>query len=162
MNHLFTPWRHPFVSAKSTDSGCFLCAAADDPDDPERLVVFRARHHVVLLNRFPYTNGHLLVAPLEHQSDPALASAAARRELWDLVLEARRAIEATYHPDGMNLGMNLGTAGGGGLPDHYHFHVVPRWDGDTSFVSVVGGVRLVPEALETTWHKLRDAFSELG
>lgn len=159
MDALFTPWRFPFVSERIEDAGCFFCAAALQPDDPERLVVHLGRDHLVMLNRYPYTNGHLMVAPREHLDDPRKSSAEARSDFWALVLEAQEVLSGLYRPDGLNLGMNVGQAAGAGVPGHYHFHLVPRWNGDTNFASVVGGVRLIPEDLHATWQRVRSAFA---
>jgi ATP adenylyltransferase len=158
MEILFTPWRYEYITGNVAD-GCFFCDASRDPDDPERLVVFKGAHHLVMLNRHPYSNGHLMVAPVAHLASPSESSAEAQVEFWPLVLESRRVLEEAYRPHGFNLGMNLGRPAGAGVPDHYHFHVVPRWEGDTSFMSVVGGVRLVPEDLRSVWHRLRQLFA---
>jgi ATP adenylyltransferase len=145
MENLFTPWRYAYISSAKPSEGCFLCEAASDPDDAERLVLHTGRHHVVLLNRYPYTNGHVMIAPREHLASPDLASREAQAELWPTVLEVQRVLEEVYSPDGFNFGMNIGRAAGAGVPQHFHLHVVPRWTGDTNFMSVVGGVRMVPE-----------------
>jgi len=159
MQTLFAPWRYSYITqAKPGDDDCFFCAAARRPDDPGSLVVWTARHHLVMLNLHPYTNGHLMVAPLEHLASPLAAGEATQAELWPVVLTAQRVLEEAYHPDGFNLGMNLGTPAGAGVPGHYHFHVVPRWAGDTNFMSVLAEVRLVPEALGTTRERLRELF----
>ncbi len=160
MDTLFTPWRYKYISGEKTSSGCFLCEAAGDSEDAARLVVCRRRHHIVLLNRHPYTNGHLMIAPREHLSAPEEASAEARAELWPTVLEAKRVLERLYAPDGFNIGLNLGRAAGAGVPDHFHLHVVPRWDGDTNFMSVVGGVRLIPEDLDDLRDRLTPLFDQ--
>jgi ATP adenylyltransferase len=160
METLFTPWRYGYIKGnKGRDEACFFCAAAAAPDEPERLVVFVAAHHLVMLNRHPYTNGHLMVAPLDHVGSPAEAPAAARAELWPLVLACREVVAGYSSPDGFNLGMNEGSAAGAGVPGHYHFHVVPRWQGDTNFMGAVGRVRIVPQALEDTRAALRELFS---
>ncbi len=159
MQSLFTPWRFPYLSEGTPPVGCFFCDAAREPDDADRLVVDRDRHHLLILNRYPYTNGHLMLAPIEHLASPDEESAAARAELWPLVLRAQRALTRLYSPQGFNLGMNLGSAAGAGVPEHFHLHIVPRWRGDTNFMSVVGGTRLIPDDLESTWSKLREIFS---
>lgn len=160
MEILFTPWRYRFVSRVEAAAGCFFCDAVREPDDPERLVVGGSRHFVVMLNRYPYTNGHLLIAPAEHVRAPEDSAPEARAEFWPVVLAARACLERAYGPDGMNLGMNLGRAAGAGAPEHYHFHLVPRWAGDTSFTSVVGSVRLVPEELLETRERLAGLLAE--
>lgn len=162
MQTLFTPWRLRYVTAgDSMADECFLCAAGRLPDDPSRLVVWTTPHHVVLLNKHPYTNGHLMVAPRAHVASPLTADSGANGEFWNTVLTAQRVLEQVYHPHGMNLGMNLGTPAGAGVPDHYHLHLVPRWQGDTNFMTVLGEVRLVPEDLGTTQQRLREAFASL-
>jgi ATP adenylyltransferase len=162
METLFTPWRFEYIKRKGQETGCFFCAAAREPDDPERLVVFATAHHLVMLNRHPYTNGHLMVAPLAHVASPRDAPADARAELWPLVLSVQEVLEEDLRPDGFNLGLNLGRAGGAGVPGHFHFHVVPRWQGDTNFMGVVAGVRMVPQALDDSWRRLRGCFGRLA
>ncbi len=161
MRTLFTPWRYAYITRTSPEPGCFFCAAAHNPDeDAERLVVARGRHHLLMLNRHPYSNGHLMVAPFDHLSTPRDAGEEVQRELWPLVLKAQAALERAYRPHGFNLGMNLGTCAGAGVPGHYHFHVVPRWNGDTNFMTVLADTRLVPEDLETARERLRQLLEE--
>jgi ATP adenylyltransferase len=159
MQNLFTPWRAAYVSQQQADPGCFLCAAALAPDDPDGLVVATTRHHLVMLNRHPYSSGHLMVAPLEHVGSPQDSCAEARAELWPLVLRTQRVLAAAYAPHGFNLGMNLGQPAGAGVPDHFHFHVVPRWAGDTNFMTVLADVRLIPEDLRQGRERLRALFA---
>lgn len=159
---LFTPWRYAYITGENKPAAadaCFLCAAVDASDEPQRLVVHRTAHHLVLLNRHPYSSGHLMVAPLAHVGSPDDAAPAARAELWPLVLRVRGVLERAYAPDGFNLGMNLGSAAGAGAPEHFHFHVVPRWRGDSNFLAVVGDVRLVPEDLLAAREKLCRLFA---
>ncbi|QQR72684.1 MAG: HIT domain-containing protein [Holophagales bacterium] len=161
MRTLFTPWRYAYITRTSPEPGCFFCAAAHTPDeDAERLVVARGRHHLLMLNRHPYSNGHLMVAPFAHLSTLRDAGEEVQRELWPLVLKAQSALERAYRPHGFNLGMNLGTCAGAGVPGHYHFHVVPRWNGDTNFMTVLADTRLVPEDLETARERLRQLLEE--
>lgn len=157
MEVLFTPWRMRYLTGEGpSTSECFFCAAArEKANDRERLVLARTQHHVVLLNRYPYTNGHLMVAPRAHHGDPADCAPEAQSELWPLLMRCRDALTAAYSPDGFNLGANLGSAAGAGVPDHFHVHLLPRWSGDTNFMSTVGGTRLVPVELEATWKDLR-------
>jgi ATP adenylyltransferase len=160
MECLFTPWRYAYISGEEGRSdGCFLCRAVDDPDDPDRLVVYVARHHLVVLNRHPYSNGHLMVAPRAHLAHPEDQEQQAAAELWPLVLLSRQVLQEQYGPDGMNLGMNLGKTAGAGVPDHFHLHLVPRWEGDTNFMTAIGGTRLVPEDLRHSWEQLRSRFA---
>ena len=161
MQTLLTPWRFAYITETSLEpEGCFFCAAAKQPDDPRRLVVAVERHHLVMLNRYPYTNGHLMVAPLVHMPNPEVAGEAARAEFWPLVLRCQRVLQRAYDPDGFNMGINLGRAGGAGVPEHFHFHVVPRWSGDTNFMSVLAETRLLPEEPETIRQKLLPLFEE--
>jgi ATP adenylyltransferase len=160
MQQLFTPWRHAYITAGSeTDSGCFFCAAARNPDDPNGLVVHAARHHLVMLNLHPYSSGHLMVAPLEHQATPQESGPEARAEFWPLVLKTQRILAEAYNPHGFNLGLNVGAAAGAGVPGHFHFHLVPRWTGDTNFMTVLAEVRLIPEDLRRSRERLRALFA---
>jgi ATP adenylyltransferase len=161
MQVLFTPWRYAYITGQHS-AGCFLCEAAASPEEPDRLVVHVTAHHLVLLNRHPYSNGHLMVAPRRHVADPAMAEAAARDEIWPLVLLAQRVLGSAYRPDGLNVGMNLGKVAGAGVPDHYHLHVVPRWEGDTNFMTATADTRLVPEDLLQTRERLRPLFAHIG
>lgn len=164
MQQLFTPWRYRYISSprSATDPAdpacCFLCAAAAGPEDPESLVVDRAAHHLVLLNLHPYANGHLMVAPLAHRASPLDSTAAEAAEFWPLVLRCQRVLQQAYGPDGLNLGANLGQAAGAGVPGHFHFHLVPRWMGDTNFMATLAEVRLIPEDLRQTRDRLRALF----
>ena len=160
MQTLFTPWRQAYLTQTPTASGCFFCAAAREPDEAERLVVAVAGHHLVMLNLHPYSSGHLMVAPLAHVASPQDCSPAACAELWPLVLRTQRVLAAAYRPDGFNLGMNVGRSAGAGVPDHYHFHVVPRWSGDTNFMTALAEVRLIPEDLRQTRERLRSLFAQ--
>ncbi|HYG65792.1 MAG TPA: HIT domain-containing protein [Thermoanaerobaculia bacterium] len=165
METLFAPWRHAYITShKPPDEtpdapACFFCAAAKRPDDPEGLVVHTARHHLVMLNLHPYASGHLMVAPLEHLASPLDSGEEARQEFWPLVLETQRVLAAAYQPHGFNLGMNLGAPAGAGVPGHFHFHLVPRWKGDTNFMTVLADVRVVPEDLRQARDRLRALFA---
>jgi ATP adenylyltransferase len=159
MQNIFTPWRAAYVSRQQAEPGCFLCTAALAPDDPDGLVVATTRHHLVMLNLHPYASGHLLVAPLAHVGSPQDSSLEARAELWPLVLRVQRVLATAYAPHGFNLGMNLGQPAGAGVPDHFHFHVVPRWAGDTNFMTVLAEVRLIPENPRQSRERLRALFA---
>jgi len=159
MQVLFTPWRYSYISQSARPSGCFLCLAAAEPQAAERLVVASTREHVVLINRHPYSNGHLMIAPRQHWATPAESDPATQADFWPLVLRVCGVLAGAYQPAGFNLGMNLGTCAGAGVPDHYHFHVVPRWQGDTNFLSVLAETRLVPEAPNQSWERLRVLFA---
>jgi len=160
MEVLFTPWRYSYITGDHSDEPCFFCRAAEDPDDPERLVVFRGDACQVLLNLHPYTSGHLLVAPLAHIASPVEAESGVSEEIWSLVWKSQRVVGRAYEPAGFNVGFNLGAASGAGVPGHFHCHVVPRWPGDTNFMGVVAGVRLIPEDPEAAWRRLRAYFKD--
>lgn len=161
MEILFTPWRYSYiVRSGSQESGCFFCAAAREPDHPDSLVVHVARHHLVMLNLHPYSNGHLMIAPLAHLASPHESPPEANAEFWPLALKTQRVLARAYNPDGFNLGMNVGRSAGAGVPDHFHFHLVPRWAGDTNFMTVLAEVRIVPEDLRQSRERLRALFAE--
>jgi ATP adenylyltransferase len=132
---------------------------AADPRDEETLIVFRGEHNFVVLNRFPYTSGHLMVVPFRHVADLAGLTDAAANELMALTRAAERHIRWLYHPDGLNLGMNIGESAGAGVAGHIHMHVLPRWTGDANFLSTVGQTRVLPEELAVTWKRVKDAFA---
>ena len=145
------------------DAGCIFCAAgapAASPDDP--LVVARGRHVFVILNRYPYNTGHLMVVPRRHVATLAATTADERLEIVELVRRAEMALTDAYRPDGLNVGINLGRPAGAGIADHLHVHLVPRWSGDTNFMTVVGEVRVVPEALEAAATRLKPIFERLA
>ena len=156
---LWAPWRLEYVRAAGGPGECFLCAAsAADADDEALLIVHRGERAVVVLNRFPYSSGHLLVAPRRHDvpfealdDDEALA-------LHRLAADGMQALAATFSPDGFNLGWNVGRVAGAGVADHVHLHVVPRWDGDTNFMPVLADVKVIPEHLQETRSKLANAW----
>lgn len=161
MQTLLTPWRFAYITETSVEpDGCFFCAAAEQPEDPQRLVVAMGEHHLVMLNRYPYTNGHLMVAPIRHLGNPEGSRPDAVAEFWPLVLKCQRVLVKAYGPDGFNMGLNLGDAGGAGVPDHFHFHIVPRWSGDTNFMSVVAETRLLPEEPIKIRERLLPLFEE--
>jgi ATP adenylyltransferase len=160
MQQLFTPWRYSYITANpAAESECFFCAAGCQPIEPDGLVVHKAKHHLVMLNLHPYSNGHVMVAPLAHHASPQDSDPEAQAEFWPLVLKVQRVLAEAYQPHGFNLGMNLGKPAGAGVPDHFHFHLVPRWNGDTNFMTVLAEVRLVPEDLRQSRERLRALFA---
>jgi ATP adenylyltransferase len=160
LERLWTPWRSAYVGV-AQPPGCFLCAlqAAPAAQDRQNLVLLREPEVFLLLNRFPYSPGHLLVAPREHTGDLASLADETRDRLFALAQRAARALQDVYRCDGLNVGMNLGRAAGAGVPDHLHVHVLPRWSGDTNFMTVIGETRVLPESLEQTWERLRPSFA---
>ncbi len=163
MDHLRTPWRYRYVTgsggAPGGPEGCAFCwALARSGIDQETLVVHRGEHNFVLLNRYPYTSGHMLLVPHAHVATLAEVPEAAAAELMLLTRRAERLLRRLYVPDGINLGMNIGRAAGASVVGHVHMHALPRWMADANFVSVLGETRVLPEELPRTWARLRDAF----
>ena len=138
--------------------GCIFCAAATGDDDETSLVVYRGRKVFVILNRYPYTNGHVMIAPYAHEKSLSASDPETLTELVGTMARAERILSDAYQTDGLNIGINLGSAAGAGIADHYHVHVVPRWKGDTNFMTVAAGVRVVPEELAVTRRKLAPLF----
>ncbi len=186
MEHLWTPWRYSYVTDESDgrkgvpaelsawpgDKGCLFCnmiAAVDyavaqgmSRDEAERAagIVIRGERVFICLNRFPYNSGHIMVVPYEHQASLAALVPETAHELMDFAQRTERAFASSYHPDGMNLGLNLGKAAGAGVAAHLHLHALPRWLGDTNFMTVTGETRVLPEELGVTWQRLREAFAQ--
>jgi ATP adenylyltransferase len=188
MDYLWSPWRYQYVTGAGAaarkgvppeleawpgDHGCVFCNMIDATDyatahgmaaeDAERaaLIVCRAPEVFVCLNRFPYNSGHVMVLPYQHQSSLAELAPGVAHALIDYAQRAERALRQVYSPDGLNLGMNLGTSAGAGVAGHLHLHALPRWTGDTSFMTVTAETRTLPESLEVTWQRLRAAFASL-
>lgn len=160
MDRLWTPWRYQYVtkSLPGSLSGCIFCEKTSDPDDRANYVVHRGERNIVLLNIYPYNNGHVMIAPRQHVATLGDLSAEAAREMMDLTRHCERLLRAVYRSDGINLGMNIGECAGAGVAGHIHMHVLPRWAGDAGFMTTVGETRVVPEDLETTWRRLREAW----
>lgn len=147
------------MAAKKEKGNCVFCEAALDGADDETLVVYRGQLSFVILNRYPYTSGHLMIAPYVHVSRMAGTSEATSAEIMRLMRFSEEIIEHIYRPDGLNLGMNLGEAAGAGIEQHIHMHVLPRWKGDANFMTSVGETRIIPEALNDTYAKMKEAFA---
>lgn len=161
MERLWTPWRMTYIKGLDQPSdACFLCEhpKRDPGEDAANLVLVRGSHTFVVLNLFPYNTGHLMVAPYLHTGRYQDLPAETRLEMDRFVAVALDAIEAEYHPQGFNVGMNLGRVAGAGVPDHVHMHVVPRWGGDANFMTTVGETKVLPESLEQTYARLQPRF----
>jgi ATP adenylyltransferase len=158
MDYLWTPWRFQYLAAGVRPGGCIFCIAAQEHDDRGQLVVHRASHNYVILNRFPYTCGHLMVVPYQHAASLSEVDEETLAELMSLAKAAERHLRALYRPDGLNFGINLGASAGAGIAGHLHLHGLPRWTGDANFMTVLGETRVLPEELETTWERLSAAF----
>jgi ATP adenylyltransferase len=164
MDRLWSPWRYDYI--KSGSSGekvspqpCVFCAMLQaEGDDQSKYIVHRAAHNFVVLNIYPYISGHTMVVPYAHLAELARAPKETTDEMMDLTKRCQAAMREIYRPDGFNLGMNLGRAAGAGVADHFHMHIMPRWTGDTNFMTTVGETRVHPEDLATTYQKLREKF----
>ena|SRR5215469_5620670 len=159
MDYLWTPWRFRYLADAAKDRGCIFCDAVAANDDAKMLIVFRGTTCFVILNRYPYTSGHVMVVPYAHVADLAAADPTALSEMMLIAQRVQVVLQQSYHPDGFNLGMNLGRAAGAGVTGHLHLHLLPRWLGDANFMTVVGETRVEPEDLETTYEKLRKALN---
>lgn len=161
MDRLWSPWRSEYIaSAGDADpSVCVFCKLRDDAEnDAANFVLHRAAHNFVVLNRYPYISGHLLIVPYEHVGELDAAAKATTDELMDLTKRSQTALREVYRPDGFNVGMNLGRSAGAGIADHIHIHILPRWAGDTNFMTSVAEARVLPEDLATTYEKLLREF----
>jgi ATP adenylyltransferase len=159
MEHLWAPWRMRFIRSAKNVPGCLFCRVSKSRADRRDLVLARREHALLMLNRYPYNPGHLMVAVVRHAGRMAALRAAERDDVFELLGIAERALRAEYRPHGLNVGANLGRVAGAGFPGHLHFHLVPRWNGDTNFMPVVGATRVLPESLGETWTRLRRALS---
>jgi ATP adenylyltransferase len=160
MDHLWSPWRYQYVQKERTGGGCVFCLAAASEQDQDNLVVFRGRNNFVMLNLYPYSTGHLMVVPYQHVDNLQDATRETLEEMILLVRDAQRHLAGIYRAPGLNLGMNLGESAGAGIAEHIHMHVLPRWPGDTNFMTTVAETRVLPEDLASTWRKLSTAFAK--
>ena len=170
MDHLWSPWRYNYVSsagvvanekdAKDKDACLFCRVAADSNNDAENLVVLRAERSFVLLNRYPYSTGHLMIAPYAHVATLEEAESSTLEEVMRLAQRCEAALRVVYRPGGMNFGFNIGTCAGAGIAGHIHMHGLPRWEGDTSFITTIGETRVLPEDLAITYQRLSAALRE--
>lgn len=167
MEHLWSPWRMQYLQADDKgglsvvgDPNCVFCQAYAYPPerDAEPLIVRRGEYAFIILNLYPYNNGHFMVVPYAHVPSLEELNAPALTEMMLLVTQGLAALRALYNPQAFNLGMNIGTAAGAGIAGHVHMHVVPRWAGDTNFMTVTAGTRVIPEDLRETWRRMREAW----
>jgi ATP adenylyltransferase len=162
MDFIFTPWRYAYVSGpdmlNDKANQCVFCAASRLGDDKAAWIVHRGASCFVILNAYPYTSGHVMVVPYEHMDQLQKLPAKAAQEMMELTQKLEGVLRELYHPDGLNLGMNLGKAAGAGIAGHIHMHVLPRWMADANFMSVIGETRVLPEDLETTYKRIKSKF----
>ncbi len=161
MDYLWTPWRYAYITAASKDEGkpdgCIFCELPKLPDEQAK-IVYRGKLCYVILNSFPYTSGHVMIVPFAHLDQLQKLPESAAQEMMALSQKMESVLRRVYTPDGINLGMNIGRAAGAGVTGHIHMHVLPRWVGDTNFMTVTGESRVLPEALEETWRRIRAAL----
>lgn len=165
MKQLWAPWRMEFLTdpKKAVTGDCVFCGLVSEKDDKANLIVHRGKHAFVILNKYPYNNGHLMVIPFRHTNDFTSLGADELAEMSALTQHAMKAIAGAYQPQGFNLGMNLGAAAGAGIKEHLHMHVVPRWTGDTNFLPVLGDTKSMPQHLSASLEALTPYFrKELG
>ena len=155
---LWAPWRMDYVTAGVNQPGCIFCAEPEQADE-ESLIVHRGRRCYVLMNLYPYSSGHLMVAPYRHVAEPGDLDADERAEMWELLDRALAVLRDVLAPHGFNAGLNLGRVAGAGVEDHLHLHVVPRWNGDTNFMPVLADVKVMPEHLRRTAERIRTAWA---
>lgn len=158
MERIWAPWRVTYISNSAPEEGCIFCRAGEADNDRERLVLARREHSLIMLNRYPYTCGHLMVAPLRHKAEMGDLEDDEMLDLMHGVRQACAILREVAHPDGLNIGMNLGKVAGAGVEDHLHIHIVPRWIGDTNFMTAIDDVRVIPEGLMETYDRLATAI----
>jgi len=158
MDLLWTPWRYAFVSTAHQNHGCVFCELQKEPDERAG-IVYRGQHCFIIVNAFPYTSGHVMIVPYEHTDQLNKLPAPIAQEMMSLSQKTETVLRDLYHPDGINLGMNIGKAAGAGIAGHIHMHVLPRWVADANFMTVVAETRILPETLDVTWKRLREKFS---
>jgi len=160
MKHLWSPWRMSYILDHKSELGCVFCQALDQTDSLENLIVHRGKLSYVILNRYPYTSGHLMVVPFEHCATLEGLDHKIRTEMMELISRCVEILTTEYQAQGFNIGANLGGAAGAGIPQHLHFHIVPRWQGDTNYMSAIGNTRVVPEALEESYRRIFSAWKK--
>ncbi len=158
MKQLWSPWRMTYIENHEKEDGCVFCKAQANADSAENLIAFRGQNAYVILNRYPYTSGHLMVIPFEHKPNLEELNAETRAEMMELTSRSTTILRKIYKTESFNVGANIGEAAGAGVLGHVHIHIVPRWAGDTNFMSSVGETRVLPEALEDTYKRVKEMF----
>ena len=160
MNKLWAPWRIDYIRTPK-EKGCIFCNKSNDEDDRESLILYRGNESFVLMNLYPYSNGHLMISPYQHTSDPNDISSQGNQEIMWLANQSMNILTQAMNAEGFNFGANLGKAGGAGIEEHIHYHIVPRWSGDTNFMPVVGNTKVLVEGLKESWDNLKTHFDLL-
>jgi len=158
MDHLWSPWRMKYIRKQNTPKGCVFCDAVQKEDGEDNLIVARGERAFVILNRYPYTSGHIMIVPFDHVDTFERMDEETCTEVMLLIRQGISALDQVYKPDGYNMGANLGASAGAGIKNHIHFHLVPRWNGDTNYMTSIGGTRVLPEDLIETLERLKDAW----
>ena len=161
MDTLWAPWRIEYIT-QPKEPGCIFCTKPVEQQDDKNFIVHRSKTSFIIMNFYPYNNGHLMVVPFRHTADIAGLTSDEKLEMMDLLAMSKQALKQTMSPHGFNIGMNLGEVAGAGVKNHLHFHIVPRWNGDTNFMPIFGHTKVVSEGLAETWEKLKMAFDDIG
>ncbi|MCK4558441.1 MAG: HIT domain-containing protein [Calditrichia bacterium] len=163
MERLWAPWRLEYIkSTQDDEQECIFCQKQKETDDKENLIVYRSNLSFVIMNKFPYNNGHLMVVPYIHEADLTKFTDDVLLDMQHLLQLSLKALNETMNPHGINIGVNLGRSAGAGIVDHLHYHMVPRWNGDTNYMPVLAGTKVISEALEDSWQKLHTSFKKLS
>ena len=160
MKHIWSPWRMEYIENHGKEKDCVFCKALASEDGPANLIAFRGLHAFVILNRYPYTSGHIMVVPIRHEPALETLDPNERAEMMELTSRSTAVLRRVYQTVAFNVGMNIGEAAGAGVKEHVHIHVVPRWVGDTNFMSTLASTRVLPETLDDTWKRISQGFSE--
>lgn len=163
MKRIWAPWRMKYIQTLDTkDEGCIFCTKPQETNDKNNLILHRSTKSFIILNAFPYTNGHLLIVPYLHTADPAALDGETITDVWNNVVLGKKVLEKTCRPDGFNVGINLGRSAGAGIDQHMHMHIVPRWNGDTNFMALMSETRVISQSLNDTYDALKSALVDLG
>lgn len=160
MDKLWAPWRMEYIRGiHQKDHGCIFCEKTRGDNDRENLILFRGKKNFIIMNRYPYNNGHLMVVPFEHSSDSSDLKDAAILEIWRLTNKCKEVLTKSFHPDGFNIGMNIGRTAGAGIDQHIHMHIVPRWNGDTNYMPVIGETKVISQGLLEAYDIMKPYFT---
>lgn len=161
MEHLYSPWRMSYIEGDREEEGCIFCNRLAEEDDPKALILHRGEKSFAILNRYPYNNGHILIVPYQHVSTLEELEPAVQNEMMQNVTKAVRVLRHVYNAENFNVGINIGAAAGAGIAEHIHIHVLPRWPGDTNFLTVTTSTRVLPEALERTYARIKQGWEAI-